>query len=429
LSGKSYVTPIFTLNRDDVYDYQRCPKIVAFKAMQAMKALSQPAPKPVAARHQVGKEPQTIGRATELAVETALSIKELPKGDIIRIQQSPQVQQLLQRRLLDEISPSRLTAYVKLLAADALKGAITLRKKVEESYGNIRLLGRCESRNPLMPSKVQPDYVAFAEGTRRAILIESKGSVSKSAKHDQFQASYYNGIASKFGVMLVKERTEHGSHLIAPLVKFNQPAETIILYPRRKEFNKVQHSILVDQELASQIWEAKQLGMRGKLPETDCASNCPHSRYLQPASEDTLEPAPPLPLIFAEGYNELDYDVDAFYQRVLASKALPREVLYAMFLGNLGEDSRDRLVSWLTDNLGLEFQVAADFVKGKSPESKPDAKKLMRSMANEIDPWKKILGKRFKTSAPVVEGLATSIYGLPHGTSRFIKSAWKRWTR
>lgn len=422
-------TPIFTLSREDVYDYQLCPKIVAFKAMQAIRNLNRPSPKPlIEPRFELGKEPQTIGRATELAVETAFSLRQIAKRDVAEIR-IPQVHQLLQHKLAIEISPQRLTAHVKILAADMLKGAIILRETIEESYGNVRLLGRCESRNPVMPCKVQPDFVAFAEGTQKAILIESKGSLSKSSKRDRFQASYYNGIASKFGVMLINERTERQRHLIAPVVKFDQPAETLIVNPRRREIDKIQDSILIDQTLARRIWEAKQLGMNGKLPETDCQPTCPHNRYKQSAEEDRLEPATPLPLVFAQGYNELGYDLDSFYQRRLALRALPYEVSHRLIWGGeLSENSRNRLLSWLTENLGLDPQIAADLVKGKS-QTRPDAKKLTKAMSSEIEPWKKILKKRLKVSAPVVAGLATSLYSLPHDTSRFVRIGWKRWRK
>jgi hypothetical protein len=430
MAGSGHHTSLFTINRDDVYDYLRCPKIVAFKAMLTMRNLNQPSTKPksMVPRFELGKEPQTIGRAAELAVETAFSLKSVDKETAPEMQEASEIDQTLQRRLTTEISPQRLTAYVRVLATDALKNAIKLRVGIEENYGNLRLLGRCESRNPLGPSKVQPDFVAFAEGTQRAILLESKGSVSKS-KRDQFQASYYNGIAGKFGVMLIKERTERGRHTIAPLVRFNQPAETLILYSRRGEFEKIKESILVDRKLAHEIWEAKQLGMKGKLPETDCGPTCPHNRFRVTAEEDTLEPAVPLPLVFARGYYDLDYALDILYQTNLAYSAMPSNVAEELFWGNLSSDSRNKLSTWLVENLGLSPRLAVRFANQRTMQERPDAKKVIRTMASEIEPWKMIFKKRFKISAPVNQGLATSFFALPRDSNRLIKAAWRRWRK
>jgi hypothetical protein len=57
---------------------------------------------------------------------------------------------------------------------------------------------------------------------------------------------------------------------------------------------------------------------------------------------------------------------------------------------------------------------------------KPSTRKLMRAMASKVEPWKKMLSERLKVSAPVVDGLSTSIYALPHYTRRFVRNGWKR---
>jgi hypothetical protein len=65
MARNSHHTSLFTINRDDVYDYLRCPKIVALKVMLAMRDLSQPAekPKPTIPRFELRRWPQMMERA------------------------------------------------------------------------------------------------------------------------------------------------------------------------------------------------------------------------------------------------------------------------------------------------------------------------------------------------------------------------------
>lgn len=254
--------------------------------------------------------------------------------------QSQDALNMLQGKLASQISPDRLKENVNAIASEALEGAMAIRSTIEREYGRVRILGKGESGNPIMPSKIQPDLVAFAEGAQKAILIESKGTAHKSSGRDIFQASSYNGIATKFGVLLIHERIENDKRTIAPVVKFDQPAETLLIYPRRQEYERIQDSITVDEDLARKIWAAKQRGMMGKLPETRCGSDCPHHRFKEKAKVDTIEPAKPLPMIFARGYDEAGYDMDAQYEKRLAFRFLALEIRLAILLGRLPGSAR-----------------------------------------------------------------------------------------
>jgi hypothetical protein len=159
------------LSREDVFDYNRCPKIVAIKAMLAMRAPVATEPLQPSARG----GPVAIGRANELAIEAAFS------GD-----QSQLALKALEAKLTGQFSPERLSEDLKTIAFKALEGTVAIREKIKQEYGTIRILGKGESRNPLMRSKILPDFVAFAEGVQKAILIESKGVVHKSGPRDVF---------------------------------------------------------------------------------------------------------------------------------------------------------------------------------------------------------------------------------------------------
>jgi hypothetical protein len=386
---------------------------VAIKAMYAMQAPAITSP-PSSSRR---TDPVAIGKANELAIEAAFASDA-----------SQDSLKTLETKLMSEFSPEKLNADLKTIAFSALEGAMAIKEKIEQEYGTVRILGKCESRNPLMPSKILPDFVAFAEGVQRAILVESKGVVHKSGPRDVFQASYYNGIAAKFGVMVIQERLEGERQAISPIVKFDQPAETLLIYPRRQEYKKIQDCITLDDELVRMIWEAKQLGLMGKQPVTDCGPACPHHRFKERMPEDTIEPAKPLPMILAKGYDESGYDMDAQYMRRLAFKILPWQIRLVLMLHKFPEKERIQLSQWLIDTLGVSPQLASNIVNYEKPEpARPAIGELMKQMANEIEPWQKILGKRLASSSPVVEGLTTTLYSLPRESQRFIRLAWDGW--
>jgi hypothetical protein len=59
--------------------------------------------------------------------------------------------------------------------------------------------------------------------------------------------------------------------------------------------------------------------------------------------------------------------------------------------------------------------------------SRPTGDMLLKSMRNELEPWKDILKKRLEVAAPSILARATSVYSLPSRSDSFVKDAWKRW--
>jgi hypothetical protein len=96
-----------------------------------------------------------------------------------------------------------LSRELQAIAQQSLKGAEKVREKLAEEYGTIKVIGRGEGRHPDLGGKVRPDYIALPEnGT--PLIIESKDTTRMNAP-DRFQASYYNGIAEKYGLYLIEE--------------------------------------------------------------------------------------------------------------------------------------------------------------------------------------------------------------------------------
>jgi len=49
-------------------------------------------------------------------------------------------------------------------------------------------------------------------------------------------------------------------------------------------------------------------------------------------------------------------------------------------------------------------------------------------MANELKPWKKLLGnKNFKLLRNAAKGNATKFYPLPDNSKDFVKKSWEEW--
>ena len=63
------------------------------------------------------------------------------------------------------------------------------------------------------------------------------------------------------------------------------------------------------------------MGISGKSPKTDCDSKCPHHKH-KPLPDDNLEPATPLPLIYAKGAIEQNSDFAHYLKRYIMSNEL-----------------------------------------------------------------------------------------------------------
>ena len=194
------------------------------------------------------------------------------------------------------------------------------------------------------------------------------------------------------------------------------------------------------------IWMAKQLGMKGKAPETDCDSSCPHHR-LRRFPEGNADIAIPLPLIYSKGRAEQDVDLDAVYWEHFLKKKKITDIMRRFRQDWISEKIRiDRIKDPVArkeelDRLGNERLDFAKTVSRKTGlESKwlsnrarvhYDAKmdkNLERDMADEIEAWKKILGvRRFKQSKDSAKGQGTRIYALPKNSARFVEKSWNEW--
>jgi hypothetical protein len=404
------LTSLYTISREDIYDYRRCPKIVAIKANRALKTT--PKPEPVQVRQ---IEPAVVGKIGEAAVK--LGFQGVPRAEAME-------------RISAAIPETDVGAYLKQIALEALKGVEEIRRQLSEEYRELSIIGRGEGRHPDLAGRVRPDFVAYSKGNDLPVIVESKNS-TKPIPADNFQALLYNGIAEKFGIYLLEEHIENNSADLRPRLVEGK-AEAILVYPRLAKHFVVKETFVPDLQMIKGIWRAKELGFNGKVPETNCGNKCPHTRLNVKLQEEDMEPLAPLPLIFSEGLQESGFNLDVGYQASYAWGLLPQKVRTAVSLSfikpvkGLGE-----LKDWLTGKVGLSEEAAGILVDPSRRDSflaaRPDGDKLVKSMASELEPWKGILKERVESNVPSILALATAVYSLPRGSARFVKDAWDRW--
>ena len=404
------LTSIFTVTREDLYDYERCPKIVAIKAYRAIT--SSPVAPPVEQRRV--QEPATIGRIGEMAVK--LTLQGVPKHETLA-------------RITDSIPEVKINEYLAQIAAQSVEGMEEIRRSLNAAYREVTIIGRGEGRHPDLAGTARPDFIGLTERDGTPIIVEAKDS-AKEARPYKFQAMFYNGIAERFGVYLLRERLEGELARFSTLV-LRSRAETVLVYPRLASFSVVKERYVPTEPVIKAVWKAKQLGLSGRVPENECARKCPHVRWKVNLPEGNMEPLPPLPLIFSKGSLEEGVDLDLEYQAGYAWNLLPSRIKLAVLFSQPGGRGLGPLKSWLVKNLMISGEAADVVLDNARRESflhsKPTGDRLMKLMGNELEPWEIILKERLAASASSILARATAVYSLPKGSTRFVKDAWGRW--
>lgn len=438
---------IFTISREDYYDYLRCPKIVAIKTHRYFMK-PPPPPKPEFSRN----VPYEIGTIGEIATKEILSepeafdeTEEIDEDEDYSITEPEFTPRSLEINL--KAKGVHLDMKMQGIVKETLEGLKSIKKYLTDEYGSINILGRAESRSGTMPGKIKPDFVAISENRKKPLLIEIKNTAKISTKPDNFQASYYNSLSQTQGILVVEERQEEGKNELMPKILENVLPETLLVYPRLGEFQIIRDSIKIDQKNISEIWQAKQLGLQGKTPHTNCDSKCPHHRY-EKLPEDNVEPAVPLSLVLAKGIVEQKHDLDLDYMIKHFSKLGLRlelrknlwdfHAINNPFLHIQGKErekfakkekklneKKERYLEMFSEKTGIDRKTMELMIKSKT---RLDEKKILKEMKDEIHPWKKMLGrKRFDKFLPYAKGQSTIVYSIPEKSNEFVKKAWKQW--
>jgi len=360
-------------------------------------------------------EPTTIGKIGEAAVKLSLQGTPTPEA---------------MRHIAQTVPEIETNGYLEEIASESLKGMEEIRRDLASHYSEISIIGRGEGRHPDLAGTARPDFIAMAERSTTPIIIEAKDSIKTNPSY-LFQAKFYNGIAEKFGIYLLEERLEGELPNFAPR-QLMSGGETVLVYPRLARFSIVKEKYVPSEETIRAVWKAKELGFKGQTPETSCRKKCPHNRLKAKLPEGDMEALPPLPLIFSRGIIEGGHDLDLDYQTSYAWSLMPSRIRLAILLSNqkIRERSRE-LGKRLMDLFGLSQEavdIVLDPLKRESfLASRPDAITLLKKMNSDLEPWKVILKKRLRFSAPSILARATAVYSLPIGSRRFVRDAEERW--
>jgi len=414
VKGSHHVS-LFTISRHDLHDYLRCPKILSIKTYRMMKEPIEE-PESILPSPRVDLTPQLIGKVGELATEISFT-PNIPVQSREKVIQD-------QMETLGLLVDERVRALIK----ESFEGLDQVKPVLEEEYGEINIIGRGETRYGLAPTYGLPDYVAFASGKDKPILVEVKNTEHHNSQ-DEFQAQYYNTLQRTVGVVLTETRIERDRTEFKPKTILEKNAETIIIYPRLGDHVPVEDTIDITPELVHSIWEAKQLGLVGKSPPRRCPENCPHRRYGIELDEATIEVAKPLALLFAKGLIEKGIDLDWEYLHSFAvEKAFPIVEASWRLEGKGPEQDRKKLADLLADKLNLSPQEAFHILFPANKVRKPDPSDVAKEMASDVEPWERLVGQKEARDLMVkAYSLATRIYTLPDSSKKVIDNSLDKW--
>jgi hypothetical protein len=431
---------VFTVSREDVYDYKRCPKIVAIKAYRATRT-KKPSSELDQAKLPISNIVGQIGEASvELAFARGLHESEGSfEVDLLSRSKTPEkgIAQLVASRL--KVTEKAIQLDLELLAKRTIEGLREIRGQIDQALGPLAIVGRGESRYGALPTSGYPDYVALTSNDK-PVLIEVKNGAKESLSRDNFQAEFYNSLGKTVGVVVHELAFKDG--VVSPSIQFHleQDAETLILYPRLHKWRKITDTTNLDPDNIEEIWSAKQLGIIGRWPDVDCDQNCPHTRYKIVLPEDSLDTvAKPLPLIYAKGGADLGVDYDFHFLRRYISRTTPSVTGNLWRLAGLSENESglNSIIELMGTQLGIGKDESVKLLRwfngistGESGlRIRADLGKIEKEMAAYVEPWQKLLPRKvLETIGPTAQSIGTQTYNLPRQSKLFIDKSWKKWT-
>jgi len=436
-----YTSAIFTVSREDVFDYNRCPKIVAIKTYRKTRTRrerSEPYDSGIPL-------PNIVGQIGEAAVRLAFSGTDERDGSF---GEGSLVHQKTGGKRIAQLILSRLNLVdigirmdLELLAEKTIEGLKEIRADIDSALGPLTIVGRGESRYGALPTCGYPDYVALTSN-KKPVLIEVKNGVKASPAKDEFQASFYNSLGKTAGVIVHELSLSDGGIRPNVQVRLEEDAETLVLYPRLNKWRRITDTVDIKSDDLEEIWAAKQLGILGRWPTTDCGSDCPHTRYGIVLPEDSMDMvAKPLPLIFAKGAADLGVDYDFNFMRRYISRITPSTMneLWNLshHLGSTPLSDLESITTIMENRLGVGRDVSTKLLRWMRGigEAEPNVKirvdqmKIEKEMAVYLEPWRQLLPEKMHdATAAVAQSVATRTYSLPKQSRLIIDRSWEKWS-
>jgi len=439
---------LYTLSRQDFFDYLRCPRIVAFRT-QGIRVREFSPRSPMSIIKSIEK-----GKIGELTTKVGLQelTKDRPKDDKAILRSIRAELASLSRRSF-RTPQEELEGVIRR----SLEGTKRIADQIREIYGVVDVVGRGEVKSPFLPHMILPDFVVMTSRRKTLSLIEVKNTEKANVRGDEFQAAFYNAISKEPSAVIVKERKERGRTEIAPQTCMRVDPETLLVYPILGEFKVVKNALTIEKNLVEGIWEAKQLGMIRKAPMasgSEYCSRCPYREHCNRDKWDELEPAKPLALIAAKGAIETGSNLDleflkrysssmVYQQSVLSAldrKARIAELRFILKTRSFAEASytnredRGESLYWQTRDqekiglvalaLGLDEEHARDLV---STTIAVDRKRIFREMAGEFQKWRPLLRKDYKAMVDRVASYGLRYCTFPSHSEDLINRSWRKW--
>ena len=428
---------VMTITWQDIYDYLRCPKILAFKVAGLRTRIKPRPPSPTI-------EPYVIGRVGEQVVETLLPPLTSPESDLSIAEEALsateegaplredvaremtrtlfRIRSDLKERLLKKLESVQIQVTdktVKTLLEKAVAGVQVAALKMRERYGELELLGRAEAKAPLLPSWLEPDFAFKPVDSETTIVVEVKNK-AKIGPQDRFQASFYATLG-RLGGIAVKEHFTLEEASLVPRALVKTPSSCVLLNVRDgtvMEMPGVEGII----SFLRDVWEAKQLGLLGKQPEAERGDFCSRCRWKRlcshfstsgPPTATLDELAKPYPLIMAEWMLEHGKNLDLLWWNEYVSSLL-HEVVHPyrrMFAEELRkarerglsppealelelyvyEQLRTKVLSKIADHLGLDEQELQTLKSQSAMLTRKDIEAMCRDFKHEFEKWRGIM--------------------------------------
>lgn len=419
----------------DALDYAACPKIVALRVSNGTTADGGPGPPGRGPRDEMRRGPRDAG-----------GIPSYPAGEEIPgpYPKPRPVSAYLAWHMRS--LRSHLRAVGECVREDMGEAA----RGLGDGYGRLASVGRGELVSGILPCRARPDVLAATGGGG---LVAAFAVRSRRADMGAYGfAASYCALAGEGGTAVLEERLEGGEPAFGPRATGPAGARAVLL--RGGGRREAGGAAGLPEGTVRGIWEAKQLGLSGRSPETGCGASCPcRAHGSLPAG--SLEPAPPLPLIFARGLVESGVDLNRSYlhdylwyvgavRPVRAGVEGARHVQYyaraskaAYARGRVKsiERAKDRFFEEAAGLLGVTNREMRKAERGFT-DVLGRASKAAAAMASELEPWWALVRARGgeKGRKRAIWELTSSAafaaaraYRLPRGSAEFVGRSWDYW--
>lgn len=270
---------VWKISHDDLYDYVRCPRILAFKYM-GVKVRVQ--------RHRSPTEvsPYTIGRIGEeafihaLESRGAVNLSKVVQIDEIKsamdfedststadaAENERETLDRISKKVMSSIDPETLSKAkdaINAVIKSSVEGALQLVKDLESRYGKPVVFSKANVRSTILQAQGYPDFIVGFENNRYVIL-EVKNAQRPSTTHIA-QAGFYMEASKLAGATILMERITENRIELEPIAMSNI-TDSIVVYPRLKEIRTALEFGLTTED-ALNIMKIKHLATKGLVPK------------------------------------------------------------------------------------------------------------------------------------------------------------------